>query len=103
MPGRYVPTMTPDQQRWVILDLELGGYCTLPDKEDPSSLLPLEWSAREGAENWLSLCYRHWRVWEASNHPKSRTVPLRWRPLPDRRSPWEEDPSLDRDVDARWL
>lgn len=80
MAGRYVPTRTPDQKKWVILDLDLPGYCTIPDKDDPSSLIPLEWDSRASAQAWLHKCYRHWAMWEVS--PKRREdVPLRWRPI----------------------
>ncbi|GAA0333028.1 hypothetical protein GCM10009540_60930 [Streptomyces turgidiscabies] len=104
MPSRYVPTMTPDQRLWVILDLELWAYCTLPDKDDPSSLLPLEWNSRPAAEAWLQKCYQHWQSWEAKTNPRHKDVPLGWRPYRDIPSPWEGDPDLDkRDVAAIWL
>ncbi len=85
MPGRYVPTMTPDRRKWVILDRELYGYCTLPDNGDPSSLLPLEWNNRAGAEAWLRRCYRTWQTWEGNGKP----VPQGWRPFKDTPNPFE--------------
>lgn len=81
MASRYVPTMTPDQTRWVILDLEMWGYCTLPDDDDPSSLLPLEWRSRAGAEAWLRQCYRTWSNWDQ----QGESTPIGWRPF--RREP----------------
>jgi hypothetical protein len=83
---RYKVCTTADQRSWVILDREWWGYCTLPDKEDPSSLLPLEWSAREGAEAWLKRCYQQWGKWEQVGAP----TPANWHPLPpDPGSPFD--------------
>lgn len=83
MPSRYVvttpPFARPDRPTYVILDLEWGGYCTLPDGH--GNLLPLEWQNKGSAEAWLNRCYRAWA---------SETVPAprNWRPLPYEPSPW---------------
>lgn len=63
---------------WAILDKEWWDYCTLPNPEDPLRPIPLEWPAKEGAENWLNLCFRTWGRWEEVKAP----VPQGWRPLP---------------------
>lgn len=80
---RYIVTQTPDQRRWVILDLHMFGYCTLPD--DPGNphpnLLPLEWSTRPAAEAWLNRCFNAWAKGIAP-------APTGWRPLPYEPSPW---------------
>lgn len=81
MSNRYAVTTTPDRTRYVILDRDLDGYCTLPDDGDPSTLLPLEWRSRPAAEAWLHQCFR---AWQAGVVP----APERWRPLPHQPSPW---------------
>ncbi|GAA3877971.1 hypothetical protein GCM10023084_33630 [Streptomyces lacrimifluminis] len=85
--------MTPDHKRWVILDLQMWGYCTLPDDEDPATLLPLEWDSRAGAEAWLQSCYRRWSTWEQQGAPPGSEVPTGWRPHKDAPSPWEREPN----------
>lgn len=83
---RYRVTTTPDGRKFGILDRDTYDYCGLPDEN--GTVKPLEWELREGAEAWLSLCYRRWRVWEGE--PKRRAeVPLRWRPHPPQPSPFE--------------
>lgn len=79
---RYIPTMTPDHKSWVILDLELKGYCTIPHPDDPSSLIPLEWKSRESANGWLRQCYQQWQAWEMRGGGQP---PTNWRPLALRR------------------
>jgi len=96
MPSRYRVTTTPDQRSWVILDRELGGYCALPDDADPSSLLPLEWRSRHGAEAWLHRCYM---AWERGGVP----APTNWRPLSDKPSPWAVEPERNREPLPRFL
>jgi hypothetical protein len=77
--SRYRPTLTPDRRHWVILDLAMWGYCTLPDSTDSPdghapSQLPLEWPSRAGAEAWLNQCYR---LWGRGTVP----APDNWRPF----------------------
>lgn len=64
--------------KWAILDKEWWDYCTLPNQEDPSSPIPLEWGSKEGAEYWLKTCFRVWGQWESAKAP----VPEGWKPLP---------------------
>lgn len=102
MPGRYLPTLTPDQTKWVILDMETWGYCTLPDDDDPSSLLPLEWDSRAAAEGWLRNCYQQWFRWERNGGASASMVPPRWRPYtPTLNPPVPNEPPATRD--PRWL
>lgn len=84
-PSREVVTMTDrykviglpgPQDKYVILDTQIFGYCTLPDTYDPSTLLPLEWKSRASANAWLQRCYRVWRRWDNAGRP----VPDNWEP-----------------------
>lgn len=74
---------------WVIYDNAMDAYCALPDRDDPTSLLPLEWPTRNGAADWMRHCVRAW-----TNH----TVPAprdwsTWKaPL---QSPWAGLPFVD--------
>jgi hypothetical protein len=77
---RYVVTQLPDRSRWVILDRFMFGYCTLPDGE--GNLLPLEWTARQGAEAWL---YRCRVAWGRGLVP----APAGWEPFKPEPSPWD--------------
>lgn len=80
--SRYKVTQLPDQSRWVILDKELYGYCTLPDGN--GNLLPLEWKGEPAAEAWLQSCFR---IWSNGIVP----APAGWQPHTAQVSPW--DPS----------
>jgi hypothetical protein len=84
MTNRYLVTQLPDQSAWAILDRELWGYCALPDDTDPRhpNLLPLQWKGRPAAEAWLRTCYH---AWENNLVP----TPQRWRPYPEKDSPWD--------------
>jgi hypothetical protein len=82
---RYRVTLKPDGRTYGILDRDRYEYCALVDKDGRRH--PLEWKLREGADDWLKLCYRYWRAWEGT---KARgQVPLRWRPLPRQTSPFD--------------
>jgi hypothetical protein len=82
---RYRVTLKPDGQRFGILDTDQYDYCAL--KDDKGAVVPLEWHTKPAAEAWLSLCYRRWRVWEGTKD--AARVPLRWRPLPAKASPFD--------------
>jgi hypothetical protein len=49
---------------FVIFDRLLLGYCTLVS-DDGSTLLPLEWGSRAGAECWLFQCRIAWLAGQA--------------------------------------
>ncbi|MCX4577955.1 hypothetical protein OHB41_33180 [Streptomyces sp. NBC_01571] len=76
MPSRYCATMTPDRRNWVILDLEMWGYCTLKDEHD--NLLPLEWRSKAAADAWLRACFQQWQRWEMNGEGQA---PTGWRPF----------------------
>lgn len=50
---RYEVSQLPNE-RWVIQDHQLSEPCALPDAT------PLEWSLRQGAEQWLYMCRVAW-------------------------------------------
>ncbi|MEW2498348.1 hypothetical protein AB0942_33170 [Streptomyces nodosus] len=79
---RYRVTTTPDGRRVGILDMELMGWCTLPDGH--GNMIPLEWRARPAAEAWLYQCYRTWNAWEGNGEG---IPPKNWR-----RRLWEPSP-----------
>jgi hypothetical protein len=81
---RYKVVPLPGRRKHVILDVQIGGYCTLPDDGDPSSLLPLVWSSEPAEQAWLKKCQKIWAAWERDCRP----VPRGWRPLPPERSPF---------------
>lgn len=84
--SRYRVWLSADQRRWVIFDMKHFGYCTLPDADDPSTLLPLEWRHASQAEAWLQECYRIWWGWEKEG---GGTPPDDWRPLKPELSPFD--------------
>ena len=74
---RYRITLTPDGQKFGILDREQYDYCGLPDED--GNVKRLEWVLRPAAEAWLQMCYRMWQAWEGNGQG---TPPKGWRPHP---------------------
>lgn len=94
---RYRVTLTRDATKFGILDRDQYDYCGLPDEQ--GRVRPLEWETREGAERWLSMCYRRWAMWEGDRSKAGlrKLVPLRWRPHPPQPSPFDPNAwSYDR-------
>lgn len=72
---------------FVIRDVQMRGFCSLRGRK------VLTWPTREGAERWLSRCYRMWGTSPAiGEEPPHKT---KWRAPSStftenvRRSPWE--------------
>lgn len=77
------------------------GFCTLPDDNDPSTLLPLEWKSRAAAEAWLNQCYRIWYSWEQKRSRSVPAIPENWRKPKPTPSPWERPGWYDEPVAGR--